>query len=343
MSAAGWLEEPAIDDPEAERRFKDSVSCDPFPKIPPALLNSSDLYNYVVATGMMFPFDQKYLKSASYAIRIGSKVIYWDGDGTRRERSLAERETFELMPNSIAFIKTKEKFRLPPYIAMRFDLKISNVHKGILLGTGPLVDPGFEGHLLIPLHNLTVNKYTFHEDEPFVWVEFTKTSPHKSWNHSISAEYWSYSLQDKYIPFQRRKKNLSEWDYLDDAFKGPIRSSIPDAIESAKRSAERAARFSYGVGLATLVGVVATLISLFTWGTTEVRTLKGDIDSASTQIEAMRGDARSGRVEITGTLKRLADDLATERGELGRLREIDAEEKLKDLDARLRRLEAKRK
>ena len=50
------------------------------------------------------------------------------------------------------------------------------MHRGLLLGTGPLVDPGFHGRLLIPLHNLTSDEYTIRGDEGLIWMEFTKTS-----------------------------------------------------------------------------------------------------------------------------------------------------------------------
>lgn len=47
-------------------------------------------------------------------------------------------------------------------------------------------------------------------------------------------------LVGQYKPFPPEKKNLNPWDYLHEAFKGPIRSSIPDALESAKKSAQEA-------------------------------------------------------------------------------------------------------
>ena len=50
------------------------------------------------------------------------------------------------------------------------------MHRGLLVGTGPLVDPGFRGKLLIPLHNLTLDAYEIRGDEGLIWVEFTKTS-----------------------------------------------------------------------------------------------------------------------------------------------------------------------
>jgi deoxycytidine triphosphate deaminase len=234
---------PPTTDVEADALFTVAVNSDPFTRIPPALLNSSDIYNYECATGLIFPFNENQLKSASYSIRIGEKIIYWDEERRLIEESLSAGKKFVLPKNSIVFIKTKEEFRLPNYIAMRFNLKINNVHKGILLGTGPLVDPGFVGHLLIPLHNLTNNDYELAEGQTFVWVEFTKISPHPRWDASIALQYQYYHLEDKYVPFPEDKKRRTEWEYLADAYNGqPIQSSIPQAVMQSAAAAERARR-----------------------------------------------------------------------------------------------------
>jgi deoxycytidine triphosphate deaminase len=222
------------DDDDADERFRKTLSYDPFPAIPAALLNSSDFYNYVAATGMVHPFEEDQLKSASYSIRIGDKVIYWNGSNKIKEKQLSSHENFAVPANSIVFIKTKEKFRLPPYIAMRFNLKINNVHRGILLGTGPLVDPGYEGHLLIPLHNLTTNTYYFQQNETFVWAEFTKTSPYVDFDPACHGRYANYNLHRKYQKFPKTKKNLKEWHYLNEESKTSVVSSISGTIAELK-------------------------------------------------------------------------------------------------------------
>ena len=73
----------------------------------------------------------------------------------RIEFDISEDGSFELPPNTISFIQIEPKIRLPDYIAIRFNLRITHVHRGLLLGTGPLIDPGFSGIPLIPLHDLT--------------------------------------------------------------------------------------------------------------------------------------------------------------------------------------------
>jgi deoxycytidine triphosphate deaminase len=330
---AQFAKGPAQYEGDAKERFRRTAQCDPFPEIPAALLNSSDFYNYVSATGMVFPFEENQSKSASYAVRVGQKAIYWDGDDILGEIALKSGQTFKVPPNSIVYIKTKETFRLPTYIAMRFNLKINNVHRGILLGTGPLVDPGYEGHLLIPLHNLTTNTYYFHEGDTFVWAEFTKVSPYSDWDPACGARYVDYHLHAKYVPFPKEKKNLTEWQYLSEAHPGSVRSSISDTIASVRR-------FRNVVTYSGVFAVLAFIYGTFSGLTPYLVGLKGDVSAVGerlTAYQSARNDAQSRDLK-------LIDDLAREvsalRDELTTLHARDDSARLTQMEARISSAEA---
>jgi hypothetical protein len=66
-------------------------------------------------------------------------------------------------------------------MVLRFNLQVQNVYKGLLLGTGPIVDPGFVGKLFIPLHNLTSNEYKIKSNAALIDIEFTKLSASEDW------------------------------------------------------------------------------------------------------------------------------------------------------------------
>src|SRR5207245_1697312 len=110
---------------------------DPFPLIPPSLLNSADLADYVAVTGMIRPFheDAEHLKPASYEIALEGEYIVWDETGARQSDILQQGEPFTLKANSIAFVTLQPMFRIPLYIALRFNLRIKHIYRGILLGT----------------------------------------------------------------------------------------------------------------------------------------------------------------------------------------------------------------
>ena len=228
---------------EAQERFKKYGKIDPFSEIQPALLNSADILDYVAETSMIYPFYEKEMKSASYEVALLGKVIYWDENGKKVSRDINRDGEFTFKKNSIAFVTPEPTFRIPEYIALRFNLKITHVHRGILLGTGPLVDPGYEGKLLIPLHNLTNNNYKFKGGEGLIWVEFTKLSENKQrWTKRNAVE--TAIREGEYVPFPEDKKN-KEPEYLiakalKDQGSDSIPSSIPQVVRLAANQAEEA-------------------------------------------------------------------------------------------------------
>ncbi|MCK6466608.1 MAG: hypothetical protein L6Q53_00245 [Candidatus Brocadia sinica] len=272
-----------FDDNEAERRYKEYKSKDPFPEIPPALLNSADIEDYVTVTGMIYPFDPKKLKSASYEVCFGGTVYRWDKEGKECFENIKDGQEFILEKNSIAFVYLKTKFRIPDYIALRFNLKITHVHRGILLGTGPLIDPGFEGNLLIPLHNLTSNDYKFIEGQGLIWVEFTKVSENNRWINNNSK----LKRAGQYKEFPNDKRNMPAEYYFSKAAMGKsIRSSIPTAMqeckddaekakESASKAAESSRRIETRVTIGGIISFVAVIIALVL-GTIQVHQLVQD-------------------------------------------------------------------
>ena len=233
-------QELAYNDEEAKRRFQQYGRVDPLLNIESALLNSADVFDYVCKTGMLYPFYVKDLKGASYEVRIGGRVIWWDDEKKKQAKELEkEGDSFELKPNSIAFVTLEPYFRIPDYLALRFNLKILHIYKGLLLGTGPLVDPGFQGRLSIPLHNLTTNTYVFKYNDPLIQVEFTKLSKNLEWN---------VKERDKKginIPVYKRnpiKPGRTVDYYVARSLEGSdntyVRSSIPEQLEKAKKAIE---------------------------------------------------------------------------------------------------------
>jgi len=288
----------AQSDQEAEERFKKhgSEENDPFPSIFPALLNSADIEDYVSATGMIYPFDPANgkLKSASYEIDLLGKCLYWDDKGEPKSCELKKGDKFVLKKNSIAFVSPEAQFRIPDYIALRFNLRITHVHRGILLGTGPLIDPGFEGRLVIPLHNLTTNDYEFVGGEGLIWVEFTKLNPrNKAYRRDTSQR------KGIYIGFPKDKKNLKMDYYLNKAAPhDSIRSSIPDAIRDARDSARNALNTVKTITVTGLVSVLVVTWSLYDSykqsaslvqdSTTYVRDARQEVEDLKNEVESLK-------------------------------------------------------
>lgn len=263
-------------DQEAIDRYQSWKDKDPYPEVTAALLNSADIKAYVKTTGMIYPFDEKELQGASYKVKIGGEVIYWEYDNNSSKKRNVKKvklnlekdlDGFDLAPNSIAFVALEPYFRIPEYMALRFNLKIKHIYKGLLLGTGPLVDPGFSGKLFIPLHNLTCNTYHFKYSDTLITMEFTKLSETTRWGNLKGEPSHSEEYKEENIPQQRDVEvylsNALSNDRLDS-----VVSSIPDAlnegkvqVKQAQKEATTIRRWSVGASIASLVAIAGLIIS----------------------------------------------------------------------------------
>ena len=242
--------------------FRSSGGTDPFPGTPPALLTADDIKKYVLETGAVAPFDPseagKRLKKAAYEGRIGNVAYEFDANFALVK---IPNDPLVVKANSIVFIESDIDFRLPEFIALRFNLQIRHVHRGLLLGTGPIVDPGYWGKLCIPLHNLTNEDYPIPRDEGLIWIDFTKTSLKKG-KGVTSMGRLALGRPDGFWNIK---------DFIDKAAKPigmegktvAIRSSIPTMTQEATERAERAEKYLDRVRNIGIIGAITVLISLF--------------------------------------------------------------------------------
>jgi deoxycytidine triphosphate deaminase len=216
---------------------------DPFDDVKPSLLSAEHIEKYVLATGLVSPFvkggEKSRLKKASYEGRVGKCAFIYDDQNRRIPLLHNDTDPLLVPANSIVFVECDLDFRLPRYIALRFNLQIRHVHRGLLLGTGPLIDPGYWGKLCIPLHNLTNADYSIPRKEGLIWVEFTKTtsdSPSEGRNpleaNAVSTDqgFWDITkfLEKSAQPFDRSLPSVG------------IRSSIAGVVEQAAKEAKEA-------------------------------------------------------------------------------------------------------
>lgn len=214
-------------------------------QIPDTLLNSKDIIAVVEATGLISPFyidggRKSRLKKASYEGRIGSRAYRYENKNSPEIIFESDKHEYLRVPqNSIVFVESDLDFRLPDFIALRFNLQIQHVHRGLLLGTGPIVDPGFWGKLCIPLHNLTDEDYEIPKDEGLIWIEFTKTTLPSDKTDEARVALGAAS-QDKEGHWEIEKllhKAASQYR----GHKVPIRSSLPTMFNEATAAATKAA------------------------------------------------------------------------------------------------------
>ncbi|MDR3555644.1 MAG: hypothetical protein P4L55_12880 [Syntrophobacteraceae bacterium] len=252
---------------ESLSRYKQYKSMDPFPLIPPALLSSAQIQVYIAKVGLVFPYlpeiDPKKddrVTSASFTMTIGPEVLFWDSEGAQQYLTeLKTCDSITLRPNSITFLRPAERFNMPDYIAARFNLRIVHVHRGLLLGTGPLMDPGFTGYPMIPVHNLTENEYTVRVGDEFINVEFTKI------NIDVKCQMTDTDNNVVNIEYMTNKGKTCDFSftrYIDkNVWQRKVKSSLSTAIDKAtevtKQVEERLKRFTLGGIIAISLTIVA--------------------------------------------------------------------------------------
>ncbi|MCJ2185218.1 dCTP deaminase domain-containing protein [Novosphingobium beihaiensis] len=296
-----WLRsEGEKGDADANLRHLKYAASDPFPEIPSALLGSSAFLKYIRTTAMIHPFrgwnhegnepNKDLVKPASYEMRPGGSFFMFDDNGDLAEQKLVhrgEKPYIRLPANSITFVSTEETFRLPNYIAVRFNLRIKHVHRGILLGTGPLIDPGYNRPILIPLHNLTNNDHFIALDEGLIWVEFTKTYP------TTDNPLYHKPFGTPDLPKHTKGKDFRQ--YLFAAGGGvPIRSSITDVKRSAQKAEKKVESFDRRIRNFGLLGIAALVLSV---GGLLYPTLSL-VYTASQQIDGTRKEISDLKAEI---------------------------------------------
>jgi deoxycytidine triphosphate deaminase len=242
----GTAEEPLISQEQgktlAEAWAKKPKSLD----IPDTLLTSDHIISVVEKTGLIAPFfssktgRKARLKKAAYEGRVGSKAFIFKDKNCPERIFDSSKDDFLLVPkNSIVFVESDLDFRLPDFIALRFNLQIQHVHRGLLLGTGPLVDPGFWGKLCIPLHNLTDQDYEIPKEEGLIWIEFTKTTLPTGHTDDARVPLSGDSRDEKghwkIEEFLHRSANQYR------GHKVPIKSSLPTMFDEATASAKKSA------------------------------------------------------------------------------------------------------
>ena len=162
---------------------------DPFdPASAGAVLLSDQIYFLANEVGLIDPFDEKHLRPAAYDLCVGNSYYVDDEPKHLSE----EANHIEIPPNGLVYIKTKEKFNIPYYLVARYSLRVYHVYRGLLIDNGLHVDPGYCGHLWIPVHNFTMQPRILSRGDEFISVEFNRTT-------RLPAEVNSIRSQDDLV------------------------------------------------------------------------------------------------------------------------------------------------
>ncbi|MEM0232971.1 MAG: dCTP deaminase [Candidatus Nezhaarchaeales archaeon] len=127
----------------------------------------------VEKNNLIDPFDERCLGPASYDARVGSKALKPRAEGSPIVN--LEREGI-LIIDTGEFVEviTLERFNMPNDVAGRIGLRSYYTRKGLQLFSGPQIDPGFKGNLIVSLFNAGPKPIMLRYGDSFCTIEFHK-------------------------------------------------------------------------------------------------------------------------------------------------------------------------
>ena len=126
------------------------------------------------------PFDENQVQAASYDLRVGAQGAT---TSTKKLVNIKEQGYLLLNPGDFGILTVFEEIKLGPQYAGRFGLRSKYARKGLIATTGPQIDPGYRGRLIVGITNLTPRAVSLPYKDDFVSVEFHRleepsTSPY---------------------------------------------------------------------------------------------------------------------------------------------------------------------
>ena len=117
------------------------------------------------------PFDERQVQAASYDLRVGPQGAT---TSTKQIVNVEERGYLPVEPGDFAVLSVLEEIKLGNQYAGRIGLRSKWARKGLVATTGPQIDPGYHGRLMIGLTNLTPNPISLAYGDDLVTLELHK-------------------------------------------------------------------------------------------------------------------------------------------------------------------------
>ncbi len=117
---------------------------------------------------VIVPFEKDQIQSATYDLRVGAQGAT---TSTKKLTNIEETGYLLLQPGDFGIVTVLEELRLGPQYAGRFGLRSKYARKGLIATTGPQVDPGYHGRLIVGITNLTPKPIALPYKDDFVSLE----------------------------------------------------------------------------------------------------------------------------------------------------------------------------
>lgn len=119
------------------------------------------------------PIDLTKLEPASYDIRVGNRAF---ASSSKDIIVLSEKGVLIVEAGEFAVLESRERIELDRSIVAQLGLRSEYARRGLLMLSGPQVDPGFKGILVVRVVNLAPKRIALPYEAPFLTVQFFRLS-----------------------------------------------------------------------------------------------------------------------------------------------------------------------
>lgn len=145
------------------------------------MLTDAEIREAIKTEGLSItPFEDGCLQSASYDFRVGDQAFL---SGTDAITDVANKGLVIIEPGEFAVLTTRETVTCSPQYAAQLGLDSRYARQGLVLLSGPQIDPGFSGVLIVRVTNLAPRRITLTYEAPFLTVQFFRLA------HAVAKPY----------------------------------------------------------------------------------------------------------------------------------------------------------
>lgn len=172
--------------------------------------------------------------------------------------SYCENGVIEIPPGQLAFLSTKEVFKLAPDLIGRFGLKFKHVRRGLVPLLTTFIEPGSSGRLYFPVLNASSDSIELRAGEEILTVMFHSVPLPEGVSKLESSPGWNILPTD--IINEHLKIHMMSTVELEKRIK-----ELYNELEFVKSGQERVIALAVTVITATILGaVLQTMFGLFT-------------------------------------------------------------------------------
>jgi deoxycytidine triphosphate deaminase len=138
------------------------------------MMSEEDIRGALAAKQIILdPVDLARIEPASYDARVGN----WAFSSSSKEKlNLTEKGVLVIEPGEFAVLETRERVELDNQTTGQLGLRSEFAQRGLLMLSGPQIDPTFCGVLTVRVVNLAPKRIALPYESPFLTIQFFRLS-----------------------------------------------------------------------------------------------------------------------------------------------------------------------